>query len=316
MTMMQDLAGAAVFVAGTGAPHRRHFSSSSSSSSTNTSDHKHRHVAEQTRMVGRSSSSISSAGNRDGSRSGGKQQQRLPAKTVLLEIAKGISNLLKRAEGLDELPPLWLWSNGEEGVGMKGRSDDDDELRKEIFDETNDLVDTIVARVRDGTIRPTRNHGSAISVLLENILTLYGHSCCRSTHSSGRDDEDGGSDSSVYDECKKVLELMREWKVDLQHKHSEQVATVAAREGRWKESAELFLDRIDPEHSGFAPYDVSVSNPVGLYAIARYAQERGSSVVDSVFDAVLRMSMVSSTDQSKCMCSPVLCCAFLLGNIC
>lgn len=194
---------------------------------------------------------------------------------ILRELIEGINTLSIRANDLDELPPIW---------SSEVISDDVD--RREIFVKTKELFARIQSCVKDRMLQPSSQHNREVSVLLERILRLYSSVSVL-------------SGESVFDECSLVLSLMQTWKVDLQHKHCEYASMVAAYESRWYEAAKLFSSRIDPD-SGFAPYDVSVADPVGLYAVARNAQERGASVVDSVFDAVLRMSMVSPSDQNKC----------------
>lgn len=244
---------------------------------------KNQHRPQHSQIDPRTPKARSPSGNSNTPREHKYGSERERTKAILLELINGINYLQRRVIDmeLEERPPLW--SNREVVL--------DDQNRQEIFDAAKKLARRLRSCVEDGTLQPSGKHSHEVSVLLERILKLYSSVSIL-------------SEESVYDECSTILDLMKRWKVDFQHKHCEYVATVAAYEERWEDAAELFWGRIDPD-SGYAPYDVSPSDPVGLYAIARCAQENGTAVVDSVFDAVLRMSMVSPSDQDKCKYSSI-----------
>jgi hypothetical protein len=197
-------------------------------------------------------------------------------KVILRELVASLQSLQQRSDELEDLPPIW--SNSLPAL---------DEVRNERFQETRKVLRQIRDHVRDDTLRPSGKHRHELTVLLERVLKLYSESLST-------------DDVSVFEECNVVLEMMNEWKLELQHKHCEYAILAAGREERWKDAANIFWSHIDPEDCGYIPFDVDVSNPVGLYAIARFAQEQGTAVVENVFDGVLRMSMVSPTDQRKC----------------
>jgi hypothetical protein len=197
-------------------------------------------------------------------------------KVVLRELVASLQSLQQRCDELEDLPPIW--ANSLPAL---------DERRKERFQETRRVLGQIREHVKDGTLRPTDKHRNELTVLFERILKIYSKSLST-------------DDVSVFEECTVVLKMMNEWKLELQHNHCEYAILAAGREERWKDAADLFWSHIDPEDSGYIPFDVDVSNPVGLYAIARAAQDQGTAVVENVFDGVLRMSMVSPTDQKKC----------------
>jgi hypothetical protein len=197
-------------------------------------------------------------------------------KVVLRELVASLQSLQQRCDGLEDLPPIWV--NNLPAL---------DERRQERFHRTRQVIGQIREHVKDGTLRPSGKHRLELTVLFERILKNYSDSLST-------------DDVSVFEECTVVLNMMNEWKLELQHKHCEYAILAAGREERWKDAADLFWSHIDPEDSGYIPFDVDVSNPVGLYAIARFAQVQGTAVVENVFDGVLRMSMVSPTDQKKC----------------
>jgi hypothetical protein len=197
-------------------------------------------------------------------------------KVVLRELVGSLQYLQQRYDDLEDLPSIWV--NNLPAL---------DERRQERFQRTRQVIGQIREHVKDGTIRPSSKHRLEVTVLFERILKIYSESLST-------------DDVSVFEECNVVLDMMNEWKLELQHKHCEYAILAAGREERWKEAADLFWSHIDPEDSGYIPFDVDASNPVGLYAIARFAQVQGTAVVENVFDGVLRMSMVSPTDQKKC----------------
>jgi hypothetical protein len=197
-------------------------------------------------------------------------------KVVLRDLVASLQSLQQRCDELADLPPIW--DNSLPAL---------DERREDRFQETRKVIGQIREHVTDGTLRPSGKHRLELTVLFERILKIYSESLST-------------DDVSVSEECTEVLTMMNEWTLELQHKHCEYAILAAGREERWKEAADIFWSHIDPEDSGYIPYDVDVSNPVGLYAIARFAQDQGTAVVENVFDGVLRMSIVSPTDQKKC----------------
>jgi hypothetical protein len=151
-----------------------------------------------------------------------------------------------------------------------------------------------------GSLSATR-HRPELGVLLERIVGVCAGAAALSA--------DRPAAAECSEECRRALRLMASWNMDRQQWHVDCAVVAASCAGRWGEAAELFLDRIDPDR-GNPPYDVSVSEPFGLYALAMRQQQtsRSSSPLDSeqphatpvdrVMDAVQRMSMLSPTDKA------------------
>ncbi|CAB9530933.1 expressed unknown protein [Seminavis robusta] len=162
--------------------------------------------------------------------------------------------------------------------------------RKELFNGAKEIVDTLRMAVEQKKINPSGKHGRALSSILGSILGIYS--------ASYHDDRD----YSIFEECLWVLVLLDDWNLNRQEPHYQNAIVVGVHEKRWKLAAELFLQQIDRDASGFCPMSfVSVSSPVGLYAVARDAQESGKSVVDSVMEAVTSLSLISPTDKDRHM---------------
>ena len=186
---------------------------------------------------------------------------------------------------IDSLPALpTIWSN---------TVTNNDDVRRDILDRAKAVVQEFENLIENvGFIRPSDKHRTEVSALMEKIFNLY--SSCGV--SSPQDDDL----SSVFDECQRLVRLMEGWKIEMQPNHYDHVVLAAVRENRWQEASDLYWKYIDPDSAGYRPCTISISNPLGLYVIARAAQERDIPVVESVFDAVLRMCMVSPSDQEKC----------------
>jgi hypothetical protein len=216
-----------------------------------------------------------------------RQNPKERAQEVFRTVLTSVNSLQQEIDTFPELPPIWSTTTPAMTV-------EEVEARRTIFVRTREIVTEFEQNVRDGHLRPSGKHRHEVSRLLEKIFQLYSESVSPTP------------DQSVLDECIRLMDrMLKDWKIELQHKHCEYGVLIAARENRWKEASDIFWTHIDPGDSGYNPCDVSVSNPIGLYAIARSAQEKGVPVVENVFDGVLRMSMVSPLDQDKCKRSEV-----------
>jgi len=102
---------------------------------------------------------------------------------------------------------------------------------------------------------------------------------------------------SSFSDCKRVLALSKQWNLDINHLAP--VLEAGCREEKWKETADIFRSQIDPDAFGFAPMLIDVKSPIGLFVIAKDAQQRGLPVAESVMEAAIHMSMVNPTDQQK-----------------
>lgn len=199
-------------------------------------------------------------------------------KDILRNILSRVVDLKQEIDSLDELPPMWAQEQ-----------DCQECTRDDAFQNLKTVISEFEHQIQLGVIKADGKHRHECSVLLEEIFRLL--SLC-GAQSDGL---------SPFDECRRLIDLMeKEWKIELQHNHCEYAVVSAGREQRWSEASGVFWRHIDPSHGGYNPCDISISEPVGLYAIARDAQQKNRPVVEYVFDAVLRMSMVSPSDQDRC----------------
>jgi hypothetical protein len=157
-----------------------------------------------------------------------------------------------------------------------------------ILEEAKEALHSIIASVDQGFLNPSGKHGKELSKFMELILYAYCEIC-----------QIQPTDTSLFDECQKVLTTIQQWNLDIRSKHYEYTILVANHEGRYRDAADLFMREIDPD-VGYNPINVSIKRPFGLYAIARWAQEEGLDVAECVFDAVMQLSMVSPSDQATC----------------
>ncbi|KAL7578221.1 hypothetical protein ACA910_012644 [Epithemia clementina (nom. ined.)] len=194
----------------------------------------------------------------------------------LRALSERINTIYLEKRDLPELPAIW---ERNEAV-TNGTTD----RRQKIFQDVLSFLDDIYAAVDRGLFQ---QNSAELSTFLDKALRILSVS-----------EPPGDSSESIYDHCARIISLLQSLNINVQHSHCESVMLVAAREGRWKEAAELYSSRIDPAGGTFFnPVTISVKNPVGLYCIARYAQETGKSAVDSVLNAVQHMSIGSSSDQ-------------------
>jgi hypothetical protein len=156
-----------------------------------------------------------------------------------------------------------------------------------ILKDTKGILHSLIASVNEGLLNPSGKHGKELSKLLELVLYVYSHITV------------SPSDVPLFEECQEVLNTLHKWNLNVGRNHYEYAITAANREERWKEASTLFLKQIDPD-AGSNPFNVSISNPQGLYAVVRWAQEENLAVVEHVMDAVLQMTMVSPSDQRTC----------------
>ena len=169
----------------------------------------------------------------------------------------------------------------------------EDRLPRALFVKGKGLFRSLENSVTRGNVRPSGKHGVQISKFLERILIVYNHvSIIR--HTFDRTNEDGDK-LYVYDECVRILDWMEQRNLNWRS-HCELAISCACHEDRFDDAASLFWNLIDPEAGGH-PTEVAVDNPLGLFAVARSCQDQGLPAAEHVFDAVLRLSMVSPIDQ-------------------
>ncbi len=199
-------------------------------------------------------------------------------KGIFRDILLRVVDLKQTISELGDLPPVWARAQ-----------DYQDNRRDDAFHRLKAIISDFEHQVRIGVIKANGKHRHECSVLLEEIFRLL--SLCGMN----------ADEVSPFDECGRLIDLMEnEWKIELQHSHCEYAVVTACREQRWSEASDVFWRHIDPNRAGYNPCDISITEPIGLYAIARDAKNKKLSAVERVFDAVLRMSMVSPSDQDRC----------------
>jgi len=212
-------------------------------------------------------------------------------------LVETVQDLLQRSSTLAPLPPIWSLPKITSSPLPHQTDNNDHQARRQLFRETRQVLQAIRDSVKQGTFRPKDKHPHQVmTVILEKVLLLYSRSLAPST-----------PNESVFAECQTVLDMVKEYQLDLQHNHVEYAILIAAREQHWQQAADLFWSHIDPEDSGYVPrFAMTLANPVGLYAIARHTQETGGAVVENVMDGVMRMSMVAPTEQRNCKSTEML----------
>ena len=219
----------------------------------------------------------------------------LPKPQAILDaLGANLSGIQRELDLLKPRPPV---CSSLDGLQVE-EDDPDDSTRQDIFRQTQTWLNQLDQCVAKDLLEPSK-YRPEFSILLERVLQLY---------------SDSIATPSDFAECRRVLDLLTSWTLDVQQSHVDHVLAAAVRVQQWKTAAQLFERHIDPDVGG-RPYDMSVSNPVGLYAVAKHAQEESataaggttttslsssSAAVDRVMDAVLKLSMLSSTDQDTC----------------
>jgi len=205
------------------------------------------------------------------------------AREALRAHALRVEEISNSILALDSLPQLWEY----EDLIHNDESKISDPARQQVYRDVMELLDNLQADVDSRLIEPQGRHRVHVSILVDAVLR-----CLAVSDPPG----DGGS---VYSQCDRIMKRMTEWSIDLQHSHCKSIMLVAGREGLWKEASRLFAKRIDPRASGLTPVNIDVSDPIGLYCIARHAQEQGLDPVEIVLNGVLNMSIVCPSEQGR-----------------
>jgi hypothetical protein len=198
----------------------------------------------------------------------------------LMDARLSIQTILSRLSTLSLAPPSLSVAST-----PLGQNNEDEVFA--ILKDTKGILHSLIASVNQGVLNPSGKHGKELSKFLELVLYVYSHITV------------SPSNVSLFEECQEVLNTLHKWNLNVRSKPYEYAITAANREERWKEASTLFLKQIDPD-AGSNPFNVSISNPQGLYAVARWAQEENLAVVEHVMDAVLQLTMVSPSDQRTC----------------
>ena len=187
-------------------------------------------------------------------------------KLKLQELKQQVDHLRQRLFNLPDLPPIW--SVG----GSNAHVDPGYQMLK--FD-ARAFVNQINYDLEQG--RLDKKFAREISLLLEQSLLFF---------------------RTSFEDCQHVMAITTRWNLDTNNNKS--ALEAACREGRWEEASNLFSRQIDPDRAGYTPMEIDLKEPLGLYAIARNAQQQNIPVAEQVMDAVTSMSMVNPTDQNKC----------------
>lgn len=189
--------------------------------------------------------------------------------------------------------------------------------RISIFRDAGEFFDTLVRTVDKGLLSPSRKHGKDLSQLAECLLYICSQQQPYHPSSSTSDGQESLSleTDEIVGAIEAVLKALEiDWNLDVGHRHYEQAIAAACSCQEWAVASDLFEKQIDP-NAGGSPVQVSVENPLGLYAMAqRYQQEKqiaarhdgdeaveegtDSMVAEQIMDAVQRLVMVSPQDQS------------------
>ena len=222
------------------------------------------------------------------------------------------------------------------------------EQRHALFLRTSEILDVLEQSVERGTINPLGKNGREVSVIGAMLLNFFSSSHANynvadktipkadnatpnkkdasvSITNSTRNNKHR-SGPTAFDQCQRLLTLLDQWNLSRLQAHYHYAVLAAVHEERWKEAADLYWQQIDSKVSGYSPVNISVASPVGLYAIARAAQQSSirwsrsirsestdtqqqqeqqqqpkASVVERVMNAVINhLSLISPSDQDKC----------------
>ena len=217
--------------------------------------------------------------------SGARERRESRGQAICRALANNLQSLKYEVDKMPPHPPIWSASSARRRL-TKGEL----KIRGIIVGSTRHVVHELGKKVTLGEIDPSGEDGPSVSLICAKVFQLY-------YESMGNNPDEV---SYAFDECRGLLDAMRSWNIDLQAEHCEYAILVAALADRWSDGSQLYWNFIDPDRAGYKPCSISVANPVGLYVMARAAKEKGNPVVEQVFDAVLRMSMVSPSDQDKC----------------
>jgi hypothetical protein len=205
--------------------------------------------------------------------------------------------------------------------------------RHHICREVANVVSRVKASIDQGKIRALGGKdGYALSDSLGKAMMIYSETPSSFSDKVDEDSSDGTAATSPYEACLDVFDILRSLNLDIHPSHFSYSIRAACHESRWEEAANLFLAQIDGDDAGdtsfmtsrggFVPIDPAIGwdQPcaIGLYAVARkYKQimadeglrENDVAVSPSkrVFDAAMKMCMLSPSGQENCKPVILLC---------
>ena len=188
------------------------------------------------------------------------------SKAVVEEFEQELAHFRQRIVHLPALPEFW--SSAE----LRTKPDDGYKL---LVEDARAFVDRLQHEIDQRQL--DRRFVREITFLLEQSLMLF---------------------RTSFEDCERIMLLARRLKLNLSNVMP--ALEAACMEGKWNEASLFFSRQIDPDMAGFMPMEINLKEPIGLYAIARDAQERKVPIAENVMDAVMSMAMVNPTDQDKC----------------
>jgi len=225
-------------------------------------------------------------------------RNRKPDAAAIAEITSQLASLqyLIAEVGLEDRIPIWNYDH--ESTQNNVHADERDEILQQIGAVVDELRHYVFQK---NILHPSGKHRHAFSAILERILGLY-LQCSSSETQLYPNQIAGGNDS--------LLGLLQHFQMELTHRQCDLAVQVAAREGRFREAAQLYASHIDPDQGGYTPVTGNSSSTVetviaGLYCMARGAALEsggGGMPTEQVFEGVLNLSLVSSSDTEKCKC--------------
>lgn len=203
------------------------------------------------------------------------------------------------------------------------------EQRKQLLKDVASLVSCTKASIDQGIIRALGGRdGYLLSEFLSRALLIYSESPPPDARQGSSDDDRAENDEvaseasiSPYEACLEAFDIVHNLNLYEHQSHYSYAIRAACHEYRWEEAANLFLSQIDSSDSnemvtgGFLPVDSSLGwdKPleIGLYAIARDAWYKMKTNTDGdddsdslpskrVFDAAMKMCMISPSGQDNC----------------
>ena len=228
--------------------------------------------------------------NNDNNNEGGKPQRRRRQRSKnqnkqLSSLSKNEQSKLLIRELVKDLQLLRQRLIMKQQQQQRGDDHGDDENHRHRL-AALDVFHRIQMAERRNLLYPSNRHRYEMTKVAELILEILsgGYNCYFNYNN-----DDGGvikkkmrrrrRRRSMFDECMGILDWMKRHKLQLQQVHCEYAILAATKEGKWKDAVRLFRNSIDPDESesddtGYTPYNASSNKfPVGMYAIARSAQE-------------------------------------------
>ncbi len=221
-------------------------------------------------------------------------------KSTLSKCNLIMSKLLQRRQELPPPPIDWLYPLQKQTHVEDFERQYYLQARTHLYKDILSLIQVIELSIESKRIQASSGRDiRELTVLLGNVLLI----CSESPPKRFASD----TLPSTSETCMKVLSLLNELNLDIQHFNNYCTIRAANQEYDWELASNLFRNQIDPDIHGLVPVDPRLGwdsfLEMGLYGLAMSLNERGYEGVDivhGVLDAVRDMCLVSPTDQEKC----------------